>query len=363
MGLFAACQKPPELTATPAESNALEKSVVADAGIPEAVHHVARRCGECHERHFEEWKPSAHAAASVGLFARAAQSLPASTVEGCLGCHAPLRAGGRRFALDGVSCDACHTAVSVDAPPNALVLKPELATKFGPFRDAKDHHFHRMAQSDFVDGSGLCLGCHEDRRTSTTLKTVTSADEWRASAYADISCPSCHMAAFDAPAAKGEKTRSVTRHDFGVDRSAALGASISVAFERPAGKPAQVTLLNHAAGHALPTDFPDRRLHLTVTFEKDGQPLRSEERWYGRTLVNDAGETVPFFLATRELKDTRLLPDVPRTESFPVAQGSASARVTLEYVRFDPALIPTYGALPAPAVLFDKSFPLARPSR
>src|SRR5688500_10479481 len=52
--------------------------------------HPARRCGECHGRHREEWSQSAHATAADAVFQRARGHLPPEQAQGCDGCHQPL---------------------------------------------------------------------------------------------------------------------------------------------------------------------------------------------------------------------------------------------------------------------------------
>src|SRR5687768_12817144 len=136
--------------------------LTGDGGVPEAVHHSSRRCGECHKHQREQWKESAHATAASAPFVKAVEMLAPDQKAQCDACHVPLRNASARIAGEGVTCDACHTATGTAAPPGALALAPELATKFGPFRDSKDHNFHRVAYSEFVIGSELCNACHED---------------------------------------------------------------------------------------------------------------------------------------------------------------------------------------------------------
>jgi len=71
----------------------------------------AGRCGECHEKMFDEWETSAHARAATSPVYLAA--LASSGNEQCgTRCHAPLATamGAKDMVTsEGVTCDVCHT--------------------------------------------------------------------------------------------------------------------------------------------------------------------------------------------------------------------------------------------------------------
>ncbi len=272
--------------------------------------------------------------------------MPRAQRERCLPCHAPLRTSAERIATEGVTCDACHTAVAAAPAPGGVTLRPELATKFGPYRDAKDHHFHRVSFSGFVAGSELCIACHSDREPGP-VAVLTSAEEWRAGPHKDRSCPSCHMPAARARAAKGGRERTVYHHGFGADRGRALAGAIKVkASAKRSGRTSQlaVSVTNASAGHALPTDLPERRLRLEIeALTGSGETALRAERVFGRHLVDGAGHPAPFFLAVREASDDRLAAGQTRLERFDLPAESTRARVRLRYERWDPALDRYYG--------------------
>ncbi len=311
-----------------------------------AVHHTSIRCRQCHPRQREEWLASAHArAATSGAYHRALEHVPDARRPSCAPCHVPLAGNPERIATEGVVCDACHTADAA-ARPGGVTPRPELATKFGPYADSKDHHFHRVAFSAFVAGSDLCIACHSDPEAGPVV-VLTSAVEWRAGPHASRSCPSCHMPGSKARAAKGGPERTVYHHGFGADRAKSLERAIHVKTrvartERAAEL--SVSLTNAGAGHAIPTDLPERRLRLEIEGRSaSGEPVVRFERAFGRHLVDAANQPAPFFLAVRELADERLAAGATRHERFELPAGTARVRIRLSYQRWDPAFDRYYG--------------------
>ena len=55
----------------------------------------------------------------------------------------------------------------------------------------------------------------------------------------------------------------------------------------------------------------------------DAKVLTSAQTVLGRVLVDADGKEAPFPLAVKEISDTRLMPDVPRTEQFTLAAAGA----------------------------------------
>jgi hypothetical protein len=323
-----------------AKSRPLASALTEDAGgVPQGKLYPSRRCGECHGRQRDEWASSAHARAASGVYLTALGFTPEPDRAACAGCHVPLEAGGPRVAPDGVGCDACHTATGGE-PGGDLVLSPHLATRFGPFRDAKDHHFHRVAYSGFIDGNGLCAVCHEDA-PGAAFGVYTTVSETRVDPNAP-DCSSCHMPSFTAIAAKGEGTRAVARHDFKGDRKAALASAIGLVLTT-GPREVTVSLTNTGASHALPTGRPERRLRLEVEWSGKAGPIATEVRSYGRQLAGADGGLAPSFLATGQRADERLVRGQTRRELFAVPTGASRVMVRLWYEPFDRQLQRFFG--------------------
>lgn len=318
----------------------------ADAGAqasngPEALLYPARRCGECHGRQRAEWSSSAHAQAAQGAFALVSTRLGAESSQRCQGCHVPLAQAGERVASDGVACDACHTAVSAAPAPKMLTLAPERATRFGPFRDAKDHSFHRVAYSEFVTEGVVCEPCHQDP-PGQPVPEYTTVAEWRASAER-VDCPSCHMPGFQAEAAKGERVRPVSHHDFSPDKAKALAGALELTVKVSRGQTA-IALENVGAHHALPTGRPERRLRLELTWiDANGHALSQQEHQFGRTLVDGSGALSPSFAAVRQQADDRLQAGATWRGTFAPVSGARKVAVRLYYDPFDRALAAYFG--------------------
>lgn len=311
------------------------------APAPELRLFPSRRCGECHGRARDEWSKSAHAQAAAGVFARIADRIGPSASQRCAACHLPLSGAEESVVADGVGCDACHTAVGKAPPPGALVLAPEQATRFGPYRDAKAHYFHKVAYSEFVTEGGLCAACHQDP-PGRSVPEYTTVAEW--SALPDhVDCQTCHMPGLRAVAAKGEQVRSVSQHDFAPDKAKALADALKLVVQVKRGE-ATVALTNAYADHDLPTGRPERRLTLELEWEgADGHPLAHEEKQFGRVLVNEHGTLAPSFAAVREASDDRLHAGQTWTHAWPRIPGARKLSVRLQYFRFDPALSAFFG--------------------
>ena len=305
------------------------------AGSPSGKLYPSRRCGECHGRQREEWSRSAHALAATGAFEKAAASVPAAQRAGCDACHVPLEEGGPRAAADGVGCDACHTATAAADGGHGLVLSPELATRFGPFRDSKDHHFHRVAFSPFVTSDALCIACHEGGEARDGgVRPYTTATEWLG-VKERKTCAACHLPAFKAIAAKGEKERRVAHHDFGADSPARLAGALLLKVEATKAT-ASVELSNTGAHHALPSGRPEQALRLEVRFlDRAGAELpEPSKRRLGRELLDDKGAPATGFTAVREGRDGRLFPGRPFKERFPAPTNATRVQVRLWYEPF-----------------------------
>jgi hypothetical protein len=305
------------------------------ADAPTGRLYPSRRCGECHGRQRDEWNTAAHAQAAGDTFKAAVARFGALRGD-CEACHVPLLSAGPRVYGDGVGCDACHTAVG-PGRRGGVELKPEEARRFGPFKDSKDHHFHRVGYSEFIASGALCSACHEDPGDAG-VRTYTTVTEWNAVKGAKT-CLECHMPTFTAVAAKGEKERTVGHHDFHGDLERAIAMKLVTA----PGE-LKVELINTGADHALPTGRPERRLLLALEWlDKDGRVLDSPEQRFGRFLVDASSAPAASFTAQRELADTRLFPKRPRVAAFRAPRGAVKVHAGLWYEAFDPQLAALFG--------------------
>jgi hypothetical protein len=316
-------------------------------------------CGECHRDIYRMWRASAHANAmedSIFLDAyRAAEAAdgPAVTRK-CLKCHAPtIDVSGdtdlrEKITWEGVTCDVCHSLVSVDlsglGPRLTLDVGP---VKRGPIRDAASTA-HEVAYSELHSTSLACAGCHEYVNPEGT-PIITTFSEWRESAAGKNgkTCQSCHMGAVRAnvvdPRVARAKAAEVNLHEMPGGHSLdqlhkALGITIR---SRREGDDLflDVGLANKGAGHAVPTGMPGRRVILEVRGQTSQGGVFEEQRVYTKTFTDAAGSTIRtdgayFGPSVRMVADTRIQPDERRGESFrfPVpAAATAFVTVKLHY--------------------------------
>lgn len=312
---------PAETASTPRDPRASHvqhaetEGVGALASTPLA--YPAVRCSECHGRMFDEWKTSAHAQAStrpsyVAMRAHAEEL-------GCDSCHAPLAAhvpAGERVAVEGVTCEVCHTIKDVEVHRNgstfALLLGENV--KYGPLCDAEDHYFHKMGCSPLHQQSELCAACHLYYRPlpgGGELPVFTEYDEWREGPSKGRTCQSCHMPGTRAEVAEGGGERDgVSNHGFlgvtGELRRRALRGKVTV---RALGASLRVDaeLANVFAGHSVPTGLPERRVIVRAAVSDDrGATVASTEHRFGRMLVDAQGLPAPFYQATKVAADERI---------------------------------------------------------
>jgi hypothetical protein len=285
--------------------------------------HGAGRCGECHEKMYDEWELSAHAkAASSSLYKTAVANAADAT---CDRCHAPLAASVPRdgIASEGVTCDVCHTLrepkPSVDGASFRLAIDDMV--KFGPRCDLKDHYFHRMGCSPEHQQAALCGSCHWWEPKG--IPVFTEFVDWRdgPAGKAGKPCQDCHMPKEKAVIATGSPVRTNVPHHglvgvAGDLRKRALGLEVSARDEGGALH-VTVTLRNAGAGHSVPSGLPERRLHVRVrVVDAKGTELASQMKELGRVLLDGSGAEVPFWRATKVGADTRIAAGASWSDAF-----------------------------------------------
>lgn len=116
----------------------------------------AQVCASCHQAEYDEWRGSKHAKAFSPTFTAYWKQHDAP--HECLACHTTgFDAARRAYAVEGVSCEACHGPLAPGHPGAASMVLP-------------------------VDSS-VCASCHQQTYT-----------EWRLSGHAthNIRCFDCH---------------------------------------------------------------------------------------------------------------------------------------------------------------------------
>ncbi len=319
----------------------------------------ASDCGQCHKDIYRMWRKSAHSnSLEDGIFQDAYRETVShegkEVARFCLDCHAPLAAVARdpdlrqRTTWEGVSCDVCHSIVSVERSPTGIRQNLQIGTiKRGPIPDASSPA-HDIASSDLYTSSLICAGCHEFTNAES-VPILTTYSEWKDSAAAreGKSCQDCHMGRTAANIVDPQVARlaavPVNLHEVPGGHSLdqlhkALRVSIDP--ERN-GDTLRVTvkLVNKGAGHSVPTGMPGRRVIMEVSVRGSNGAEFQERRIYGKQFTDAAGEVISrdsryFAKGIRFLSDSRIPADSERLESFDFAipaRSTAYITVKLHY--------------------------------
>jgi hypothetical protein len=162
------------------------------------------------------------------------------------------------------------------------------------------------------------------------------------------------MPKLEAVAAKGERVRKVSRHDFTVDKQDAMARALALVVT-PGRSEAVVKLTNTGAHHALPTGRPEQRLKLELIWsDESGKPVGEEVRLFARQLVDAEGAPAPSFRAVRESDDRRLRHGETWQEGFSRPGSARSVKVRVLYESFDPAFSDLLGT-PDSLVLLERT--------
>lgn len=313
--------------------------------------HGSARCGECHEKMFEEWKPSSHAQAATSPLYLAARKNAGN--EDCGDrCHTPLaKPLGETdpVAAEGITCDVCHTMR--DPKPSAKGGDFRLAiddmVKYGPRCDLDDHYFHRMGCSKEHTTAEICGGCHWWERKGvpvfTEYKDFIDGDD----AKKGTVCQDCHMPGEKAELANGSPVRTGVPHHglLGIAsdlraRSVAVEVTVKPAPDRPewnqvAGIDVQIAVTNTTAAHYIPAGLPERRLAVRAHIVDDkNTDANLGFTWHlGRELADDNKQWAPFWRATQVFRDTRIAPGATWKDSWQsAAPNSGKVIVEVAYV-------------------------------
>ncbi len=189
-------------------------------------------CSGCHEQQYREWNGSVHSLAFKdpiyqGELVKAVKAVGHEISRQCEGCHSPVGvvtgeikgpglAGLSSMALQGVSCDVCHSVSGVThwqtpsrEPENgSLILSPGIETeqgqtlvKRGPFPPGEGcgGGFHECAESPLHLQAELCAGCHQVYHYEAHFPLEATYLEWKHGPYAQraILCQDCHMVDID----------------------------------------------------------------------------------------------------------------------------------------------------------------------
>lgn len=367
--------QPTETPSVPTLATAEPAAVpsLAPRGEPLLGVERALRCGECHEKMYEEWSTSPHAASADSDLYKA--MVKASGSNECVTCHEPLsgRIDDLRTVSEGVTCEVCHRIREL---PTALSgsdfeLDPHESIKYGPRCDPDEPYFHQAECRPFFSKAEVCASCHQwhfKGPSGVSIPVYTDYEDWKAGPYSrrGVACQDCHMPGERAPLATGERERDdVPEHSFLGPEKNLRGTGVNAVATVVPGEDelkVVVRLSNDKAGHPLPLGAPGRQWVLSaVAVSADGNVVDRAGATYERRLVDAEQRPAPFFLATRSDADTRLKPKQARVETFRLSNGEAT---TLKLELAEHALSPELGRRleiqpPKPQVILSAEVPLS----
>lgn len=354
-----------------------------------------QNCNTCHAAIVNEWKHSGHAQSSVGYRflemigekkndGKPVQgwSLSRDLPEGktvCVSCHAPGVGAGQAglenieevVGVDrlGVHCDFCHKVGGIKQKEVGLahgrdlleLYRPEKGQVFfGPMKNAKrnDNSFTPVFQQ-----SVFCASCHEG--TMFGIHAYTTFSEWKKSPAAaqGLQCQACHMKPDGkmeniAPGKGGIKRNpmELASHQL-MPGGLKLMLQSSISHQEEIIRSEKDTLVRVRikainVGHKIPTGYIDRHLILELRATGGGKEILPLEGdlipiWADVDLAGNAGvvfarplldhgkkQLQPFWLASEDLIDTRLEPEVTREHIWKFPKELESLKVQMIYRPF-----------------------------
>lgn len=314
---------------------------VSLSAAAESTYESSLVCGGCHEATHRNWNASLHALSYTNpIFQTAYQKAYTETggeaKKYCLRCHAPtVQVTGdydakQAITREGITCDFCHTIVSVDLKNREKPFVSEPGkVKRSSLKNATSPHHQTKYSADFAS-SKLCAGCHafENRHGVNVGDTY---NEWLASPYAKEGrqCQHCHMK--EIPGATANEGGRNTIHDHSLSHNiASMHDAVLLTikkFQRTADRLAvRVMITNDRAGHSIPTGTPERHLVLEVrSHDASGAVLEVQKREYHKTIVDSDGNVISsdgdvFLNGVKIVADNRLGPKESREETFVFSQ-------------------------------------------
>lgn len=333
------------------------------------------QCAGCHGAVVEEWKTSMHAHAHhdndpiyAGMRSLRMAKQGEQIAGKCAQCHNPRSPGDPDSPAGkaGVSCATCHHLAAVDtsgdkkgAKALTFASEPVLRGPHDISEGAAAPHGVGPAAPWLTDGQTVCLACHGVMKNPQGAPTCTTGSE-HAEAATGQSCTDCHM-----PEVQGSSgavsTRPTHRSHAFLGGHTLYGEGASTDFMASAvdatlvrdGSRLDLTLTS-TSGHSVPSGFPGRMVLVkAVGLDTDGKvvwsnssddPMAQDPQAVLNTGYVDAdGKPVLPPFAAKKARDTRLVHGQPRTLSWTLPDGVATAKATLLYRLVPPPAVGPLG--------------------
>lgn len=322
----------------------------------------AKTCGACHQAQYQEWKTTIHAAAWVDPQFVDEREKGARWM--CINCHTPLRVQHEAFAV-GLKDDDVERAIEIPNPQFDRDLQQEGITCAGcHVRDGVVHSADRAGRgklaphpvqkdSAFVDGSTLCLRCHQANAEypgKTFVCTFNTGQEWKDGPYFERgkTCVDCHMPSKTRAIAVGAPAREGRAHYWrgsGIPKfpdgpsppvdanppGLEVTAEVNATANANGRSSIRFTAKNVRAGHRLPSGDPERILYIDAQFlDATGALLNKDAP---RKRVATFRQHWQWHPAPKKLSDNRLAPEEERAFTVEAPLGAAKAKIEVVHER------------------------------
>jgi len=338
-----------------------------DEALDPAGLNPSARCNQCHLEIYSMWKRSMHGGSTTDPIFEASY-LQAYAEAGeqarnfCFRCHAPgvslvkSKEARELFKAEGITCDYCHSVVSVDLQKRNQPFTVKLdGIKRGPLRDTESP-VHEVARSPLHETAEFCAGCHE-YTNDLGVPIFSTYTEWKDSPQAaeGKTCQNCHMPLTPGATVRpglGKDRRLINLHDIsgGHSREQVIKAAtvkiLGVRREKESTAAVEVEVANVGSGHSIPTGLPSRKIILDVVLFADNHEVRRFERRYQKRLLDDSGKVIVLdhrmlMNAHKVLEDNRLMAGERRIERFSGSvpgKGKLRVEAKLTYV-YEPEIL------------------------
>ncbi|RMD47109.1 MAG: hypothetical protein D6834_01445 [Aquificota bacterium] len=224
-------------------------------------HPTAKRCAECHQEIYNQWKSSRHSKSWISEYYKRATNNYSKTK--CLSCHSPLEMSISKkpefrdfHKEDGINCVSCHYFSKDNAIHGPYdVFSP-------PHPSTEDKHFKQ---------SIMCASCHKE-----TYK------QWKETGSSKT-CQSCHMTPIKKmkliqkfPFQYFHFAKNVYNHSFPAKKATKNDLDIKVKKDKDT---IELHVTNKGIPHNLPTaDNGKPKLYVKIETYKNNSPLESFQK-------------------------------------------------------------------------------------
>ena len=310
------------------------EKAIPHQSIPAGLSSIsAESCGKCHQKIYQEWESSTHAAAYVDP--QFLSEWKKDDIYVCLNCHIPLQ-NQQEFIVTGLLNGDYRTPVKSRNPDFDANLRLEGITCAScHIRDgaviglnADSQAPHKTVANPIHLLEQLCLGCHNavEELYPTLVCSFETGEEWKLGPASGQgkNCISCHMPLIDRKIAMGFGKKKSHQHHFpgsgipkfiGRKSIGLTGLKFMTEITQETYKPGETATFrlkveNKYAGHKIPTGDPERFILVKFAIKDTNSTIIKKEF--------RIGEVWEWHPKAVKLSDNNLQPCETRTFEFEV---------------------------------------------